>query len=271
MYLKKKTIGLILGGGKLTNALINNCKKKKIKICIIAIEDNYNLYKIKPDIKIRLDRLGSIFSYLKKKNICQVILLGSVKKKNIWSMRPNFITFFYLLKMFFLYKNRDGKLLDKVIKIFENKNINIIDPRSLLKNNICNNKYNNLIKFKKYLNIKTIKDYYNLAKKFGESDKGQAVIISDGKIVSREDHNGTDFLIRNFKLSKKYGFSCLVKIVKPKQDIRVDLPTIGPKTIKNLINAGINGIIVENKKTFIESPSLTFDLINKNNIFFYAL
>ena len=81
MYLKKKTIGLILGGGKLTNALINNCKKKKIKICIIAIEDNYNLYKIKPDIKIRLDRLGSIFSYLKKKKYLPSNIIRKYSKK----------------------------------------------------------------------------------------------------------------------------------------------------------------------------------------------
>ena len=62
-----------------------------------------------------------------------------------------------------------------------------------------------------------------------------------------------------------------MKVSKPNQDIRVDLPTIGPQTIKNMIKVGINGIIVEDKKVFIDKPIITYDLIKKNNILFYAI
>ena len=124
--------------------------------------------------------------------------------------------------------------------------------------------------FKKVINEKNIKKYFFLAKKFGESDKGQAVIIGDGMIILKEDSEGTDSLINRFKHHKNYKFTCLVKVSKPKQDLRIDLPTIGPKTIENIIKAGIKGIIVEHNKTFVENPDLTFKLIKKNSIFFYA-
>ena len=93
-----------------------------------------------------------------------------------------------------------------------------------------------------------------------KTDKGQAIIICDGNIVSTEDSKGTDYLIKNFVSKDNYKFSCLVKVLKPNQDIRVDLPTIGPQTIVNMIKVGINGIIVEDKKTFIDKPNITLNL-----------
>ena len=271
MYHRNKKLGLILGGGTLTETLINNCKKKKIKTYIIAIENNYSLKKIKPDIKIKYDHLGIIFNLLKKKNISQVILLGSIKKKPFLQIRPNLITFFYLIKIFFMYGKGDGELINKIIKIFKFNRIDIIDPRMLIEENLCDRKFNNLSRFKKIINKKKIYEYMLKAKEFGRTDKGQAIIVSDGKTVLTEDSNGTDHLIKKFILKENYKFSCLVKASKPNQDIRVDLPTIGPQTIKNMIKVGINGIIVEDKKTFIDKPNITYNLIKKNNIFFYAL
>ena len=57
-------------------------------------------------------------------------------------------------------------------------------------------------------------------------------------------------LLKNLFFKENFKFSCLVKASKPNQDIRVDLPTIGPQTIKNMIKVGINGIIVEEKNLY---------------------
>ena len=100
MYHRNKRLGLILGGGTLTETLLNNCKK--IETYIIAIENNYSLKKIKPDIKIKYDHLGIIFNVLKK-NISQVVLLGSIKKKPFFQIRPNLITFLFN-KNIFIYR-----------------------------------------------------------------------------------------------------------------------------------------------------------------------
>ena len=58
---------------------------------------------------------------------------------------------------------------------------------------------------------------------------------------------------------------------KPQQNLKIDLPTIGPTTILNIINSGLNGLIVENKKTLVENPNLTFKLIKDNNLLYYAI
>ena len=164
MHHKNIDLGLILGGGMLTKTLIHECKKQKKNIYIIAIEEDFKLENIEPDIKINFNRLGNIFSYLKNKNVSHVVLLGSIKKKPLLKIRPNLITFIYLIKLLLFYK-RDGKLIDKIVKLFENKNINVVDPRIFLKNNLCSANSNNLNKFKKYLNRNDIKYYFKLAKK----------------------------------------------------------------------------------------------------------
>ena len=78
-------------------------------------------------------------------------------------------------------------------------------------------------------------------------------------------------MINRFKQIKYNKPAYLVKVSKPKQDLRVDLPTIGPKTIEHMIEANLSGIIVEANKTFVENPKQTFKLINRYRLFFYAI
>ena len=87
MLVKQKPLGLILGSGPLTNTLIKNCNKNKIETIIIGIGDENNNYITKANITISFNNLCSIFSYLKKKNIEQVVFIGSIKKKKIISIK----------------------------------------------------------------------------------------------------------------------------------------------------------------------------------------
>ena len=72
-------------------------------------------------------------------------------------------------------------------------------------------------------------------------------------------------------LNRSDKFSLLIKICKPGQNIYFDLPTIGPKTIKNIFLSGIKGIIVEKNNSLIANPEETFKLIKKYNLFYYAV
>ncbi len=271
MFHKDSPIALILGGGFLTKTLIENCKKKKIKFHIIAIEESFNSNFGTPNLKLNINNIANVFKYLNKNKIYQVIFLGKIYKKKLIDIRPNFLTLYYLIRIFFFYNSGDGKLLNKVIDIFNEKNIKVLDPRPFLKNNLSNKNKNNITRFKNNFSLKKIKKYYLLAKEFGEKDLGQAVIISNNKVLLTEDQNGTDYLISKFKSQNIKTVSWLVKVAKPYQDLRVDLPTIGPTTIRNMLRSGIQGLIVEEGKTFIEDPELTFRLIKKNKIFFYAV
>ena len=270
MYHKKKIVGLLLGSGMLAKTLIDNCKKKKIKTHIISLDNSFNLGVYKPDLILEYDKIGNIFKYLKKNKISQIVLLGKIKKKSLFKIRPNLITLYYLLILCFHYNKGDGRLINKIIDLFYKKNIKILDPRIFLKNNLCNKKDKNNLNLNKILSNKKIREYFLIAKKYSKNDFGQSVIISNNKIILGEDDNGTDFLIKKFADLKFKDPAFLVKVTKPHQSLKVDLPTIGPTTVNNIVSAGLKGLIVEDKKTLVENPSLTFKIIKNNNLFYYA-
>ena len=134
---RKTKLALILGGGELVETLlVELCKRKQDKI-IIAINNSYQFYKkYPPDYQIRYDNLGKIFKILEKNKVNKVLILGRVKKMKLFSIRPDLITFVYLLKIIFYYNKGDGKLFNKIINIFSRKNITVIDPRSILNDHL---------------------------------------------------------------------------------------------------------------------------------------
>ena len=109
-----------------------------------------------------------------------------------------------------MYRKGDGELINNIIKIFKYNCIDIIDPRSLIEQNLCDRKFNNFFRFKKIINKKKIYEYMLKAKEFGKTDKGQAIIVSDGKTVQLKTQMHRS-LIKKFILKDDYKFSCLKK------------------------------------------------------------
>ncbi len=108
---------------------------------------------------------------------------------------------------------------------------------------------------------------WSAAKRLGELDAGQTVIVHSGVIVALEGVEGTDRAIqRAGELSGKGGI--VVKVPKPQQDLRVDMPAIGPQTIDSICLAGCTGLVVEAEKTLLLEPELVRRMCNENSIAF---
>ena len=272
MQIKKGKLAIIAGGGDLVISSIKSCESQNINYFLIGIKEFYKDLAFTPDAYLSLNNIGNIFSILYKKKIKYIIFIGKVNKPSLLKLRPNLITIYYILLILLYYFKGDNALLSKIYNIFIRKGFEVLDVRKLLIKNIANNKNNNFKKFKKKITLDQITYYFNLAKRNGCLDKGQSVIIDKNQILLREDRKGTDNLIYRYKLlNRSDSFSLLVKICKPNQNIYFDLPTIGPKTIKNIFLSGIKGIIVEKNNSLIANPEETFKLIKKYNLFYYAV
>ena len=92
-------------------------------------------------------------------------------------------------------------------------------------------------------------------------------------MIITEDINGTDYMlykaIKNKKKEARGGF--LIKMLKPIQDPRVDLPTVGINTLKLIKELGLNGIILENKKAFLVDKENMIKYADKNNLFIFGI
>ncbi len=272
MQINTEKLAIIAGGGDLVLSSITSCKNQNINFFLIGIKEFYNIEAFPPNMYLSLNNIGNIFSILYKEKIKYIIFIGKVNKPSLLRLRPNLITIYYILLILLYYFRGDNVLFSKIYNIFIRKGFKVLDVRKLLKKNIANNKNNNHKKFKKKITLDQITYYFNLAKRNGSLDKGQSVIIDKNKILLREDRKGTDDLIFRYKLLNRLdNFSLLVKICKPNQNIYFDLPTIGPETIKNIYLSGVKGIIVEKNNSLIAKPEETFKLINKYNLFYYAV
>ena len=91
-----------------------------------------------------------------------------------------------------------------------------------------------------------------------------AVIVLNGKIIAREGREGTKKMLSKLKINS-YGI--LIKLPKKKQDLRMDLPTIGLQTLKDIKKHGLKGVVLKSKKNIFLDKTKCINFANKNKIF----
>ena len=262
-------IGIIAGDGDLPKLLVKKLSNKKINFVYINLSSkkfskknfyNYNIFEI-----------SNILKTLKKNNCKKLILVGKVIRPSIHDFRFDKELIKLLPKILFNYKKGDGYLLDVVIQFFKKNKINTLSslkylPELKAENFISTSRPNR----QDLLDInKGVKLLNHINSKF---DVGQSAIVNKGYIVAIEGASGTDSMITNSikiqkKINKNNHSGVLIKIPKKKQDIRVDVPTIGFQTIKNCIRAGIKGIALKKNENIFLDQDKSSHIIKKNNFF----
>jgi DUF1009 family protein len=112
---------------------------------------------------------------------------------------------------------------------------------------------------------------WQMAKEMGRLDVGQSVAVKEGAVLAVEAIEGTDRnILRAGELCPSGGFT-VVKVAKPQQDMRFDVPTVGPTTIQNLSKAGGRVLAIEAQKTIIIDQPETIALANRYGITVVAL
>ena len=100
--------------------------------------------------------------------------------------------------------------------------------------------------------------------KLNSLDHVQAIVVKERNIIATETNKGTRNMLLNLK--KKSG-GILMKFPKKKQDLRMDLPTIGLKTLKDCKKYGLKGIVLKSKKNVFLDKDRCINFANKNKIF----
>jgi len=171
----------------------------------------------------------------------------------------------------------DDALLSYVVETFEKEGFSIVSPQELCASilmppgNVGNHKMTNEDKDDAQKAMK-------IALEIGRLDIGQSAIVCKGLVLAVEAQEGTDAMLNRVAelpmtvrgdTSGRAGV--LAKMVKPGQETRVDLPTIGPETIRLADAAGLAGIITEAGKAFILNKAETTEMANQAGIFIVGL
>ena len=262
-------IGLFLGEKDLPKVIIKKLERKKIKYFIVDLTKNNKFKKNKNSFFINIGKFGEILKLIKSKKCNKVIFAGNIIKPKISKLKLDLRGLFYIPRIVKASKKGDVAILKVLIKILSENKIKVIKL----------NKFNPELTLKKrvYTKIKPtllekeeISKGIKTLKKINSYNHTQAVIIRDNKVISRETRKGTKQMIKSIPKSKtKKGI--LIKLPKSKQDLRVDLPTIGIDTFKDCNKFGIKGIVVKSNQNIILNKEVCIKYANQNKLFLVAI
>ena len=257
-------IGLFLGDTKFPKLILKKIIEKKKKYFILDLSKK-NIYKKDPySHRISIGKFGKILKLVKEKNCSKVIFAGKITKPSFSKLRLDLTGIYHFPRIIKASKKGDAAILKELIKILSSKNINVI-------NSISFNKELALVKgyySKEKPNISDLNDIRIGIKALSHSnsyDHIQAVVVRD-KVVIKETLRGTKKLIQSIKKKNKFR-GVLIKFPKKKQDLRVDLPTVGLDTLKDCKKAGIKGIVLKNKQNIFLEKKACISFANKNKMF----
>lgn len=266
----EKKQGLIAGDGLLPVKMAQYAKENGFEVVAISLSnDNYR------DLKKYCSKVYSfcpgevnnIEKVLKDEDIKQLTFLGKVSK-SILLKRPKFDErAIELLKK--AVRLNDDKVMLMIIEELEKIGVTIIDQTTFIKNLMIPSGVLGKVQPTKE-QAEDVNYGYWLAKETGKLDIGQSVVIKDKMIMAVEAIEGTDRCIRRGCRLAKRGAS-IIKVAKPNQDKRFDIPAIGLNTLKTMKRYKASLIAVEAGETIIVDQEEVIKYADKNNIVVMAV
>ena len=257
-------IGLFFGDTDFPKLILKKLKTRKKKYLILDLSKKNIFKKDTNSFSIGIGQFGSIIKLLREKKCKKVIFAGKIDKPNLSTLKFDMTGIYYLPRIIKAYKKGDAAILKELINILSLENIKVIKSTfftpelSLKKGNYTKNKPTKD-------DLTDIKKGENILKKISAFDHTQAIIVRENSIL-KETSKGTKNLIKKMKKTK-INRGVLIKYPKKKQDLRVDLPTIGLDTLKDCKRAGLKGIVLKDKQNIFLEKNKCINFAIKNKMF----
>ena len=262
------TLGLIAGGGSLPFAVIDACRQAKRPLFVLALKGHAQadiLTEVNGEF-IRLGSIGKAIRLLKKNGVKEIVFIGGVRRPSISELMPDLKALSMLIKVGFRLLG-DDSLLRILVAEANRQGFDVVGVDKIVPELLAIEGVYGQVKPDKQ-DMLDIERGIEVAKTLGQVDVGQAVIVQHGLVLSVEGIEGTAELIkRTGPLKRKGNGGVLVKVAKPQQDKRVDLPTIGPATVQAVYDAGLKGIAIESKAALVAESDKMMALADKLGIF----
>lgn len=257
-------LGLVAGGGIFPALVAQNAQKQGYEVIGAGFVSDTS--KDTPAAThaftwLKLGQLGALIRFFKKHKVSLVVFAGPIDKPRALAIRPDLRA---ARVLFSLACKSDDSLLRAVAREFEKEGMEVVSatrflpelttPRGVLTRRAPNKR-----------ELRDILYARPIAQTLGSLDIGQCLVVREQMTIAVEGIEGTNAtILRAGTLARK---GCVViKIFKPGQDTRIDLPAVGPETIRSMITAQATCLAVDAHKSLLFSPQETLELANRHNI-----
>lgn len=259
-------IGLIAGNGRFPLLFARAASRKGAEVVAIAINEETEKELEKYVNKIYwlgVGELERLFQILRQERLTSVVMAGQVKHKRVFDKNIKIDTEMQALLDNVKDKKTDS-LIGAVAKRLEASGVKVLDSTTFLSDYLPGKG----VLTKHTLDERILDDIEfgrGIAKSIAGLDIGQTVVVKDRAVLAVESIEGTDEAIKRGARYGKEGI-VVIKVSKPDQDMRFDIPIIGPDTIKLLQQLKAACISIEAKKTLIIDKEETIKLANESGI-----
>lgn len=270
-------IGLIAGGGDLPKHVVKAAQQDGYEVSVIALNGFADPVDYPDANKFGLAEFGKMTKALKKAKVSHVCFAGIVKRPDFKNLKPDLKAMFHMGGAVKAAKQGDDALMRYLLELFEKEGFEVIAPQDVCKSLLLPEGILGATVLKE-AHKEDAKTACEIASKIGALDIGQGAVVCQGVVLAVEAQEGTDAMLKRVAdlpveirgtASARKGV--LAKMVKPMQETRVDLPTIGPATIEYAAAAGLAGIVAEGGRAFVIDRDTVIALADAAGIFIAGL
>jgi len=273
-------VGLIAGWGRYPVVVAGALRAQGYQTCCLGIADHAdrNLADLCDEFHwIGLAQLGRAIRHFRRRGICEATLAGKIHKGLLYEPwvwfrhRPDWRFFRTFYPHFFSTRSdrKDDTLLGAVVNAFASDGIRIgpatdYAPELLVPEGCLTHRRPTTAQ------EKDIEFGWSIAKGMGRLDVGQSVVVKDRATLAVEAIEGTDECIRRAGTLCPVGNFTVVKVAKPQQDMRFDVPTIGLGTLQSMVAAGAAVLAIEAGQTILIDRADTVAFANRHKLVIVA-
>jgi len=272
-------VGLIAGGGVMPFAVADSLTARGIDSVVFALKgacDPKAAERFRHHW-ISVGQLGRAERLFRAENCRNLIFIGTLVRPALSEVRIDWVTLRVLGRVWKAFRGGDDHLLSGIGRIFEQDGFRMVGikdvaPELLMPEGCVTRKVPDE---GAAVDIAKGRD---VLRALGPFDIGQAVVVIDGHVVGVEDIEGTDGLLARIarlraegRIRAKAARGVLVKAPKSGQDLRFDLPTVGPRTVEGAAAAALSGIAIVAGNTIVVEPQTLIQSADAAGLFVTGL
>jgi UDP-2,3-diacylglucosamine hydrolase len=270
-------IAILAGGGKLPQLVTAAALRDGRAPVVFAIagEAEPDSFAPAPVHIVCWGEIGRLFRLTEENGCREAVLIGSITRRPDYrTLRPDFGAVKLIPRIVRLMAKRDNDILSGVAKIIEENGIRIVSPLAIAPDLALPE--GSQVGSVSHQSEEDIEAAVVAAREVGRLDIAQGAVAVGGRVVAVEDATGTDALLQRVALLRRSGAihkagGVLVKCLKPKQDGRHDLPTIGPSTAEFAKRAGLAGVAAEAGRAILVGRDETIEAFRSAGLFLLGL
>ena len=248
-----RPIAVIAGAGDLPRAIAELLRRKGRAVHVVAVEGEADRdYSDFPNTRLKMGAARQLKRALREWGCVEVTMAGAFRRPKFSEIEFDLGTMkLALSRVFGLKFGGDDAVMGGVVRIFEEEGFRIVGPRQIVPEIIAGKGQKGRLKPSRQAQDDIHAGVAAIAR-IGPLDIGQSLVIVDRRIVAVEAAEGTTAMIdrcaelrANGRIPAPPPSGVLVKMLKPGQETRVEMPVIGPDTLRAAARAGLSGIAVE--------------------------